>query len=984
MKKLYICLWLALWLPARLLAQVSDPTRATLDNLFAPLDKSQVPTGFLAEDALPLVPLDIFNGTLTDSSRTSPDGFRYLYATLFSARVYGTQPLLTLQAYNNRTAAAIAAAGPSTIPLMVARVGYATVRPDAFSQNLLAYSNGQVRDVAGRTQSPYLVRTAFAAAPTSSSSATGTVSLVLSSTLEVRSGGPPISNRYLDFGDGRGYLLATSDQPLTASYTTTGPKRIKVRYTYSDTSSLESWFDITVTHVTNNPAATSGAPSGSVSGPLAGYDPIIAPIPGVRAGGTAYFQLGAGHTGFTKPLIVAEGFDPSSIAPLIQENLSLVDFQAATEGPTSNFFFFDQLIRAGYDIIYIDYKNGTDDVLLNAALFEEVLNRVNANKVGTEQNVVLGISMGGLVARYQLADMVKNNRPTQTRLLILQDSPQRGANVPLGIQALLRQADISFGSFRLRNAFQILDQALLLLDQPATQQLLLYRATDASSGFAANTFIEGAYRQKVTFAAGQAPPYRIVATSQGSQCGNQLFSPYAELIRGDANTFLSPFPWIKRQSYHAQLIVNALPANQQSSRISTAQFYTVLHLFGFVNIRTDFVREDYSCPSGLLAVDGVAGGTQYVGARLDPNLLPAPRHNSFGPFFEFNLGYSFVREFCFVPTASALDLADFDQTSFTGKFINSVASTSTSRTDGFIAQESFVDGTATYYNQFHTVFTPRNSEWMFNEMQRPVNGNTNPIGCDPNPECSALSPILGPSQVCASGTSVFTINTSNVTWSATPTNYFTTTSGSGSQFSTSALSGVRGTGTITATPSCGPPVTRTVSVGPAEPTGTYYFGGTQPLQTVNSISSLTRINMALNGSNSFTFTSSSPSVPVTSFDGVTAYFDMPAEGVTITATATNSTCGLEGHFAFTYTGGYTYFAYSPNPAGSDLTVTATDPAHADPFDADLFDTHGQKVKSQHGDHGKAVLDVRELPNGLYNLRVGHGKHTLSAHIQVTH
>ena len=78
MKHLYRCLLLLLacYAPTRLLAQVSDPTRATLDNLFAPLDKSQVPTGFLAEDALPLVPLDIFNGTLTDSSRTNPDGFR--------------------------------------------------------------------------------------------------------------------------------------------------------------------------------------------------------------------------------------------------------------------------------------------------------------------------------------------------------------------------------------------------------------------------------------------------------------------------------------------------------------------------------------------------------------------------------------------------------------------------------------------------------------------------------------------------------------------------------------------------------------------------------------------------------------------------------------------------------------------------------------------------------------------------------------------
>lgn len=93
MNKLYFLLLLALLGPAQLLAQTTDPTRAALDNLFAPLDKSQVPTGLLAESALPLVPLDIFNGTLTDSSRTTPDGFRYIYATLYTALVSGTQPL---------------------------------------------------------------------------------------------------------------------------------------------------------------------------------------------------------------------------------------------------------------------------------------------------------------------------------------------------------------------------------------------------------------------------------------------------------------------------------------------------------------------------------------------------------------------------------------------------------------------------------------------------------------------------------------------------------------------------------------------------------------------------------------------------------------------------------------------------------------------------------------------------------------------------
>jgi hypothetical protein len=241
MNRFYLVLLLALLGPAHLRAQTSDPTRVALDNLFAPLDKSQVPTGFLAESALPLVPLDVFNGTLTDSSRTTPDGFRYIYATLFTSRVAGTQPLLSVQDYNTRTASAEAAVGPNAIPVMVQRVSYAAVRPDAFSQNLLTYQSGQVRDVTGRSQSPYVVRTAFAAAPTRVFVAGGTATLVLASALEIQSGAPPISSRSIDFGDGIGYRAAALDQPLSATYSTTGAKRVKVRYTYSDTSSLESW-----------------------------------------------------------------------------------------------------------------------------------------------------------------------------------------------------------------------------------------------------------------------------------------------------------------------------------------------------------------------------------------------------------------------------------------------------------------------------------------------------------------------------------------------------------------------------------------------------------------------------------------------------------------------------------------------------------------------------------------------------------------------
>jgi pimeloyl-ACP methyl ester carboxylesterase len=615
MKNFY--LWLVLVLTSlSVRAQITDPTRAALDNLFAPLDKSQVPTGRLAEFATPLVPLDIFNGTLTDSSRTTPDGFRYIYATLYSAQVSGTA-LPSLANLNSRIATTEAQVGPNSIPLLIQRVDYASVRADAFTNNLLKYQNGQVSDVAGRNQSPYQTRTLFAAAPTRAHAYLGKAAFYLPLSLYTQSGGGGINGQYVDCGDGQGYQTTSWGQAVVGNYSAAGTKRVKVRFTYADGSSYESHFDVEIVAVDNSTVASAGG-----NQPLGALDFRVEPIAGVRGGGSISVTLGSNHTAITKPFIVAEGYDPSNTISLFVDNYSATTFLDAINLPTSNFFFKAQLLNAGYDIIFIDYDDGTDDILLNAALFKEVVSQVNTRKAGTERNVVLGISMGGLVARYGLADMEKSTPgSTQTRLLILQDSPQRGANTPLGLQALVRQSYVNFGSFTLYDVNKALAQLNSLIDRPASQQLLLYRATDASSGCAINTFLDNTYRPKVTFTSGQNPPYQIIAASNGSQCGTALFAPYAELARGDANIFLSPFPWIIRTSYYAQVIVNAIPANGQANRLSTLQLYSIIRLFGFINIRTNFVREDYNCPAGLLAVDGVAGGTQYLGRRL-PSGLP--------------------------------------------------------------------------------------------------------------------------------------------------------------------------------------------------------------------------------------------------------------------------------------------------------------------------------------------------------------------------
>ncbi len=54
------------------------------------------------------------------------------------------------------------------------------------------------------------------------------------------------------------------------------------------------------------------------------------------------------------------------------------------------------------------------------------------------------------------------------------------------------------------------------------------------------------------------------------------------------------------------------------------------------------------------------------------------------------------------------------------------------------------------------------------------------------------------------------------------------------------------------------------------------------------------------------------------------------------------------------------------------------------FGAELYDTFGKKVKAMTSRQGKAVLEVWNLPNGLYNLRISQGNKTVTKHIEIAH
>lgn len=110
------------------------------------------------------------------------------------------------------------------------------------------------------------------------------------------------------------------------------------------------------------------------------------------------------------------------------------------------------------------------------------------------------------------------------------------------------------------------------------------------------------------------------------------------------------------------------------------------------------------------------------------------------------------------------------------------------------------------------------------------------------------------------------------------------------------------------------------------------------------------------------------------------------DGLTVRITKTNpcSTATQNFYFEPNY-----YYRYSPNPANDGIVVEAVSGSsprlapHASVCDATLYDNYGRQVKTKRSTKGQAKLDVRTLPNGLYNLQVSQGKNAISEHVQIT-
>ena len=393
---------------------------------------------------------------MADSTLLNKTLFYQIYNTLISSR-------LTAAAYSALPSANITDSiwYSNRIPGQVAICGlfyqYASLDPNALTGNKLTLSADRFFDkyISGVWQNPYITSKAIGFSAATDSYLGQDFNILLPANLWLTNSTSIVDHIEIDAADGLGYRTITPDTPLPVSYADTGLKVWNFKLHLTDNSVLQSHTSIQVNadiysqNVPDNPDYSSlsrhsransvvNIPSGSF--PFSSTETYN----GYPGRGFVTVSLAQGHTTIQKPLIIVEGFDPGRyIHP--ESNVgssSLVDF--ATNVGAS--FDLQALLfgpMAQYDIIYIDYYNGTDDIHRNALLVQAVIRWVNSVKQPlvsnhpAEKNVVLGQSMGGLIARYVLKTMENNGETHDTRLYINHDGPMQGANVPVGYQHMV-------------------------------------------------------------------------------------------------------------------------------------------------------------------------------------------------------------------------------------------------------------------------------------------------------------------------------------------------------------------------------------------------------------------------------------------------------------------------------------------------------------------------------------------------------------------
>jgi hypothetical protein len=618
-------------LPAASLGAQDVRERAA--QILAGIPPSQVPADILIDRAVPISHVQDHDGS-AGSRPVELSEWRQMYHELRLGSLAPTWPPLA-----DVVAAAAPAAGRGEVPIALMNFRYARIRSDAITSGALVEKGGQLTPGRGAA---FDVRRLFAAAPLRERTYHGReVRFRLDPARYFSNDRPVPPALAVDFADGRGFVpVAFGESPVVA-YDTPGRKLIRFRLAGDGEPPLETSFIFDVLEL------AAPAPDDTLH--------ITATIPylGNTGTGEAYVYLSPANATLTNPVVLIEGFDIDNSMNW-DELYELLNREQLIE----------TLRSLGYDAVVLNFTDAVDYIQRNAFVAVEMIQEVQT-AIGPGRSVALvGASMGGLVGRYALAYMEANAMPHAVRTFISFDSPQTGADLPLGIQYWL-----SFFAELSPDA----EALLAALDSPGARQMLAYHHTDPPGSTGQSDPLQAALFAELAAIGNYPATPRLVAVANGSgQRVNQGFAAGAQIIRYEYSSFL------------VDIIGNVWAVPNGTNQ-------TIFHgLIDFVFLPPD---ETTVAVGGTRPFDNAPGG--WRGSMAEMDAVPAPYGDIVALF----------PNHCFIPAISALALQTTD-------LFYDIAGD-----PNLLAHTPF---DAVYFpaaNQEHVAVTPENAQWLLAEIQ---------------------------------------------------------------------------------------------------------------------------------------------------------------------------------------------------------------------------------------------------------------------------
>ena len=498
------------------------------------------------------------------------------------------------------------------------------------------------------------------------------------------------------------WIKINFNKPFQLNFKETGKQLVDYKIVFTDGSKVQNSFEIEVTFNNNLQEKNNVAQAPNV------VLPITSTIAYQGYGETApYFGQGEYElfmdttTGvLDKPIFLVDGFDPGD------SRNSTIIYQSLNYGTGQN--LATDLRAQGFDIIILNFPvytrtgtttvvdGGVDYIQRNAMILVTLINQINAQKVGSEQNVVIGPSMGGLISRYALRYMELNNLAHQTRLYISFDSPHLGANVPIGFQHLFNY--MAYGPLGSTAVQPVVDG---LIKSPAAKQMLIDHFEghlQSGSAFEFNTASNsllptGAPNFRNAFQTelntmGFPVNTRNVSISNGAGNGAMNYAPDFEVMNHTFNV---------SASQRAIINLRFTPAANQTNEVSRfrgQQYFLFFWVTGYESAANSksptFTSGLDSAPGGRFDMAGFQAG-----AGTDPLLTE---------FFDNLL----VDYFCFIPAWSSMAVSNST---------NLYAPINSSSTTPFAASS------IPTVNENHVTLNAQNTAFALTEILNPVLAN---------------------------------------------------------------------------------------------------------------------------------------------------------------------------------------------------------------------------------------------------------------------